>query len=77
MTRNEKLITGLIIGAAAGIAAAFFFDTSKGQEVLSDIKKLTSSAVDDIVSRLGNVETKIKEKLIAVTSDNDDFENEV
>jgi gas vesicle protein len=34
MTTNEKIITGLLIGAAAGIAAAIFFETEKGKEML-------------------------------------------
>jgi gas vesicle protein len=32
MTKNEKIIAGIIIGAAAGIGAAIFFETKKGKK---------------------------------------------
>jgi len=71
MTKNEKIIAGILIGAAAGIAAAIFFETEKGKEMLADIKKLTSEAIDDVLERLAKIEEKFKEKLVIDDADED------
>jgi gas vesicle protein len=71
MTTNEKIITGLLIGAAAGIAAAIFFETEKGKEMLENIKKLASETIDDALARLVKIEEKFKEQLIIDDRDED------
>ncbi|QEC68768.1 hypothetical protein FRZ67_16185 [Panacibacter ginsenosidivorans] len=71
MTKKEKIIAGIIIGAAAGVAAAIFFETEKGKEILADIKKLTSETIDDALERLVKIEAKFKEKLIIDDADED------
>lgn len=63
MTRNEKIIAGILIGAAAGIAAAIFFETEKGKKLLEDIKDMASETFDDALARLANLEEKLKEKV--------------
>jgi len=71
MTKNEKIIAGIIIGAAAGIAAAIFLETDKGKKLLEDLKKLASDTVDDTLKRLASLEKKIKEKAIIDDTDED------
>lgn len=70
MTRNEKIIAGILIGAAAGIAAAIFFETEKGKKLLEDIKDMASETFDDALARLANLEEKLKEKV--TFNDNDE-----
>ena len=71
MTKNEKIIAGLLIGAAAGVAAVMFFETEKGKKLLEDIKQLASETMDDAINRLAKVEEKFKEKLIIDDIDED------
>lgn len=63
MTRNEKIIAGILIGASAGIAAAIFFETEKGKKLLEDIKDMVSETFDDALNRFANLEEKLKEKI--------------
>jgi gas vesicle protein len=63
MTKKEKIITGILIGAAAGVAAVIFFQTEKGKKLLETLKELGSKTVDDAVERLVNMETELKDKL--------------
>ena len=71
MNKNEKIIAGLIIGAAAGIAAAIFFETEKGRKLLDDIKKLASETMDDALERLVKVEEKFKEAIAGENTDDE------
>jgi len=71
MTKNEKIITGILIGVAAGIAAAIFFETEKGKVMLEDLKKLASETIDDALERLAKIEEKFKEELIIDDTDED------
>lgn len=69
MTKNEKIIAGILIGAAAGVAAAIFFETEKGKEILGEIKRLGSETIDDALKRLSKIEEKFKEQLINDTDE--------
>ena len=54
MSGNTKLIAGLLLGAAAGVAATLFFQSEKGREFLSSVKDAVSDAgdeFDDLVSK--------------------------
>ena len=52
MTDNQKFIAGLIIGAAAGTALAFFLQSDKGKEILGDVKEAAGSAGNSFKSKL-------------------------
>lgn len=75
MSKNQKLLTGFVIGATAGAAAVIFFKTEKGKQLLTDLKdaadeifnnfKESSSAVKDIVTDLFEEED----------ADEEDFKN--
>jgi len=54
MSGNTKFIAGILLGAAAGVAATLFFQSEKGQELLSSIKDAVSEAgdgFDDLVNK--------------------------
>ncbi|MBG9376345.1 YtxH domain-containing protein [Panacibacter sp. DH6] len=63
MSKNEKIIAGILIGAAAGVAAVLFFQTEKGKQLLADIKDMASDTMEDAIQRFGKVEQKFKEQL--------------
>lgn len=71
MTKNEKIIAGILIGAAAGIAGAIFFETEKGKKLLADLKEMASDTFDDALNRLATIEEKLKEKAIISDTDED------
>ena len=48
MSKNQKLLTSFVIGAAAGAAAVIFFKTEKGKQLLTDLK----DAADEIFNNL-------------------------
>jgi len=72
MTKNEKIIAGIIIGAAAGIGAAIFFETKEGKKILEDLKQLASETFDDALKKLARFETKFDETMSADDEDIDD-----
>lgn len=54
MSGSNKFIAGLLLGAAAGIAATLFFQTEKGQEILNDLKDAALKAddkIDDLLNK--------------------------
>ncbi len=50
MSGNNKLIAGLVIGAAAGAAIALFLTSDKGKELLDKIKEGPVNAGEDLLS---------------------------
>lgn len=43
---SSKFLSGLILGAAAGVAIALFITSDKGQEILDDIADAAGKATD-------------------------------
>ena len=71
MSKNEKLIAGILLGAAAGAAAVLFFQTDRGKKMLEDLKDVASETFDDALQRLANVEQKFKEHLVIDETEED------
>ena len=63
MTDNQKFIAGLIIGAAAGTALAFFLQSDKGKSILNDVKEAAGSAGRDFKSKLQAFDDEFNELL--------------
>ena len=61
MTKKEKIIAGIIIGAIAGIGAAVFFETERGKKLLAELKELASETFDDALERLVKIEKRFNE----------------
>lgn len=68
MSKDRKLMTGMILGAAAGVAATMFFKSEKGKKLT---KKVTDTAVDfkDATTEVLSKEmTKLQDKSQALSS---------
>ncbi|MBC7720822.1 MAG: YtxH domain-containing protein [Pedobacter sp.] len=68
MTNNQKFISGLFLGAAAGAALAIFFSSDKGKKLITEGKtKLQNfnSELDKLLEKgnvyLDEMESKISE----------------
>ncbi|HRI20965.1 MAG TPA: hypothetical protein PLA68_08415 [Panacibacter sp.] len=48
---NQKFFAGLILGAAAGAAVAFFLQTDKGKEIIAGIKDAAGDAGNKIKTK--------------------------
>jgi gas vesicle protein len=59
----NKFIAGLVVGAAAGAAAAWFFQTEEGKKVWSDIKNKAGAAGDNLKDNLKNFEGEMNDLL--------------
>ncbi|KIC92806.1 YtxH domain-containing protein [Flavihumibacter solisilvae] len=57
MSENSKFMTGVLLGAAAGAAIAYFLTSEKGKEMLEELKSTLTSAgekVKDTVQKFGS-----------------------
>ena len=61
MTKKEKIIAGIIIGAIAGIGAAVFLETERGKKLFAELKELASETFDDALERLVKIEKRFNE----------------
>ena len=57
----NKFVAGLVLGVAAGAAAAMFLQTEKGKEILNDIKDAAEDAGNNLKSNLKNFETEMND----------------
>lgn len=60
---NQKLILGIILGAAAGTLATWYLTSDKGQELLADVKETAKDVQGSIKDKLGNFEKEITDLL--------------
>ncbi|MEO6916694.1 MAG: YtxH domain-containing protein [Chitinophagaceae bacterium] len=61
MKSNSKLVTGLLIGAAAGVALALLANTDQGKKVIEDIKDASGKAEKDLKKALSKFEDRLSE----------------
>lgn len=60
---NQKLILGIILGAAAGTLATWYLTSDKGQELLADVKETAKDVQGSIKDKLSNFEKEITDLL--------------
>lgn len=60
---NQKLILGIILGAAAGTLATWYLTSEKGQELLADVKDTAKDVQGSIKEKLGSFEKEITDLL--------------
>jgi gas vesicle protein len=61
MTSNQKLLAGVIIGAAAGVLATLFLHSEKGKGLLADAKDFADDTADSIKSKVDSLDSEVKE----------------
>ncbi|MGN6617125.1 MAG: YtxH domain-containing protein [Ilyomonas sp.] len=60
---NQKLILGIILGAAAGTLATWYLTSDKGQELLADVKETAKDVQGSIKDKLSSFEQEITDLL--------------
>lgn len=60
MSENSKFLSGVLLGAAAGAAIAYFLTTDKGREMLNELKSVLGSASEDVKETVKNFEADIE-----------------
>jgi gas vesicle protein len=61
MTDNQRFLSGLALGAAAGAAIAILLSSDKGKEVLNNIKDFASNAGDKVKDGLSGLTDEVSE----------------
>jgi gas vesicle protein len=61
MTDNQRFLSGLALGAAAGAAIAILLSSDKGKEMLSNIKDFASKTGDKVKDGLGGLTDEVSE----------------
>ncbi len=56
---SSKFLTGVILGAAAGVAIALFVQSDKGQEWVDNVKDAAGDATDKIKSKLSDLQDEV------------------
>ena len=51
MTDNQKFLSGLLLGAAAGAALALFLNSEKGKEIINNAKSSAEKLEDDLQNK--------------------------
>jgi gas vesicle protein len=69
MTKKQKIVTGIIIGAAAGVAATIFFETERGKKLLENLKQLASDSFNDALERVMSMENKFSKLMMEEAED--------
>lgn len=68
MTENGKIVSALVLGAAAGAVLGLLFAPSKGSELIQKIKDGASDLIDELNEKAkGNKETlsELKDEVIS------------
>lgn len=61
MTDNQKFLTGIILGAAAGVAITLFLQSEKGKEILSGVKDWADDATDGLKEKMDQFDDSVAE----------------
>jgi gas vesicle protein len=59
MTENQKFLSGLALGAAAGAAIAILLQSDKGKEMLDNIKDFASNTGDKMKDGLSGLTDEV------------------
>ena len=61
MTDNQRFLSGLALGAAAGAAIAILLSSDKGKEMLDNIKDFASKSGDRVKDSLSNLSDEVNQ----------------
>ena len=59
MAKNNKLLVGVLIGAAAGAAIGYLLTTEKGKEILSNLQDAAGTATDRVKGAYDTAKNKV------------------
>ena len=75
MNAGQKLLGGIILGVAAGVAIAVFLNSEKGKKILSDVTDAAGEAGENLKSKFSDYENEVKDLLKKGKAFIDDLEN--
>lgn len=61
MTDNQRFLSGLALGAAAGAAIAILLSSDKGKDMLNNIKDFASNAGDKVKDGISGLTDEVSE----------------
>jgi gas vesicle protein len=61
MAKNNKLLVGVLIGAAAGAAIGYLLTTEKGKEILSNLQDAAGTATDRVKGAYDTAKNKVSD----------------
>ena len=67
MTKETKIIAGLLAGAALGAAVALILSTDKGESIKEDVTDWLADLIDSSKDKLGDVADSVKDKFSKAT----------
>lgn len=60
---NQKLLTGLLLGAAAGTALTIFLQGDKGQKLISAVKDTAKTTGEELKSGVSSAQSSLESLL--------------
>ncbi|MFT4154706.1 YtxH domain-containing protein [Parafilimonas sp.] len=61
MTTGQKILGGIILGVAAGVAIALFINSDKGKELLADVSDAADEAGGKLKNKYSEYEDQVKD----------------
>ena len=78
MTDNQKFVTGLLLGVAAGVGVALLLtQTEKGKSLVEDIKEETNDLKDSLAAKLSEFDQSVNDLIAKGKSVIDEFEQKI
>lgn len=72
MNKNSAFFAGMLLGAAAGAALAWFLTTDKGKEVVEEARAAVKSGAEKIKKTVSDLKDDISESLDGAECEGDD-----
>jgi len=63
MNTNQKFLSGIILGVAAGVAIALFSQSRRGREILAEVTDAAGEAGQNLKSKFSDFEEQAKDLL--------------
>jgi gas vesicle protein len=61
MTSGQKLLGGIILGVAAGVAIALFVNSDKGKDFIADVSDAAGDASEKLKNKYSDYEDQVKD----------------